>query len=92
VKRVAVRPGKEVRTSCLAAHKLLQSLTVVKRFVRGCKTLVKVAVLSFRIQDDTKSAVEAAAKGDDRSVSSLVERILRAWLIDKGYLPRDAGD
>ena len=46
----------------------------------------KDAVLSFRIPGDLKAALEREATADDRSVSSLVERILREWLILKGQL------
>ena len=50
--------------------------------------MVKTEALSFRINPDTKAALERAAKDDDRSVSSLVERILRGWLEERGYLPK----
>jgi len=49
--------------------------------------MVKKAALGFRITDEVKEALERAAKADDRSVSSLVERILKAWLMEKGFLP-----
>lgn len=48
--------------------------------------MVKDTALSFRVAADTKAALERAAATDDRSVSSLVERILRAWLIEHGHL------
>lgn len=48
--------------------------------------MAKTAVLSFRINDDTKAAITKAAAAEDRSVSYLVERILRAWLIENGHL------
>ncbi|HWX49670.1 MAG TPA: ribbon-helix-helix protein, CopG family [Roseomonas sp.] len=48
--------------------------------------MAKTEALSFRIPPDMKAALEQAAKDDDRSVSSLVERILKAWLREKGYL------
>lgn len=48
--------------------------------------MAKAAVLSFRINDDTKEAITRAAAAEDRSVSYLVERILRGWLRDSGYL------
>lgn len=44
--------------------------------------------LGVRVTPDIKTALERAAKDDDRSVSSLVERILRAWLVEKGYVPK----
>ncbi|MBP7339090.1 ribbon-helix-helix protein, CopG family [Niveispirillum sp.] len=49
--------------------------------------MVKQTALSFRVSADLKEALERAAKDDDRSVSSLVERILKSWLTEKGYLP-----
>lgn len=45
--------------------------------------MAKTAALSFRVADDLKAGLEQAATADGRSVSSLVERILRAWLIQQ---------
>lgn len=42
---------------------------------------------SMRLDPQIKEALSRAAKADDRSVSSLVERILKAWLMERGYLP-----
>jgi hypothetical protein len=42
--------------------------------------------LGVRVEPEIKAALDRAAADDDRSVSSLVERILRAWLVDRGYL------
>lgn len=50
--------------------------------------MVKLNALSFRLDADIKAALEKAAKADDRSVSSLVERILRAWLVETGFLDK----
>ncbi|MFM2044706.1 MAG: CopG-like 1 or ribbon-helix-helix domain, 5 [Pseudomonadota bacterium] len=50
--------------------------------------MVKDTALSFRVPADMKAALEKAATDDDRSVSSLVERILKGWLQDRGYLPK----
>ncbi len=49
----------------------------------------KLNALSFRIPDDMKAALERAAEADARSVSSLVTLILRDWLRDRGYLPKE---
>jgi hypothetical protein len=49
--------------------------------------MVRTAPLGFRVEPHVKEALARAAADDDRSVSSLVERILKAWLTDKGYLP-----
>ena len=48
---------------------------------------MKGTALSFRISEDVKAALERAAAADDRSVSSLVERVLRAWLTQQGHMP-----
>jgi predicted transcriptional regulator len=45
--------------------------------------VAKTAALSFRVADDLKAGLEQAATADGRSVSSLVERILRAWLVQQ---------
>ncbi|MBR0651181.1 ribbon-helix-helix protein, CopG family [Roseomonas terrae] len=41
---------------------------------------------SVRLSAEVKAAVERAAKADDRSVSNLVERVLREWLVRHGHL------
>ena len=54
--------------------------------------MAKEAVLSFRVRDDTKVAITRAASAEERSVSWLVERILREWLTKHGHLDKAAGD
>ena len=55
--------------------------------------MVKTAVLSFRINDDTKEAITKAAEAEGRSVSNLVERVLRDWLVARGHLAKsEVGD
>lgn len=51
--------------------------------------MAKTHPLGFRVEPEIKAALEKAAKEDDRSVSGLIERILRRWLIENGYLPAD---
>jgi predicted transcriptional regulator len=41
---------------------------------------------SMRLDPDLKAALERAAKHDGRSASSMLDRILRAWLVEKGFL------
>jgi hypothetical protein len=48
--------------------------------------MAKGAPLGFRVADDVKAGLRRAAAADDRSVSSLVERVLRAWLIEHGHM------
>lgn len=50
--------------------------------------MAKTNPLGVRVEPDVKTAVEKAAKDDDRSVSSMVERILKAWLTERGYLTK----
>lgn len=48
---------------------------------------------SIRLAPEIKQALERAAADDGRSVSNLMDRILRAWLTEHGYLPKpSAGD
>lgn len=54
--------------------------------------MAKDAVLSFRIPSDLKEGLEKEAAADDRSVSSLVERILRTWLAERGHRTRGIGE
>lgn len=47
--------------------------------------------LGVRVHPEIKAALERAAADDDRSVSSLVERIAAEWLVARGYLPEPEG-
>ena len=47
---------------------------------------------SMRIDPQIKEALARAAKDDDRSVSSLVERVLKAWLTKHGHLKTPSTD
>lgn len=53
---------------------------------------MKTEALSFRVAADIKAALGAAAAADGRSVSNLVERILREWLTEHGHLEAEAKD
>lgn len=50
--------------------------------------MAKTNPLGFRVEPETKAALEQAAKDDKRSVSALVEIVLVEWLKNKGYLPK----
>jgi hypothetical protein len=43
---------------------------------------------SVRMDPDVKAALTVAARDDERSVSSFMNRILRGWLVQHGYLPK----
>lgn len=66
---------------------LLQATTPHNNTVGDC-IVAKGAPIGFRIDDDIKEALKAAAKADDRSLSSLITVILRDWLQYRGYLPK----
>jgi hypothetical protein len=45
--------------------------------------------LSVRVDPSIKKAVAKAAKDDQRSTASMVEKILTEWLRLNKYLPKD---
>jgi hypothetical protein len=54
-----------------------------------CNTFLSMPrdeILNLRLTSDVKEAVRLAAEADGRSMSSMAERILREWLIEKGHL------
>ncbi len=48
----------------------------------------KDEVLNLRVPADVKAALKRAAEADDRSVSSMVLRIIREWLERNGSVIR----
>jgi hypothetical protein len=48
--------------------------------------MVKSHSLGIRLPPEVKEALEAAARADVRSVSSMAEKILTSWLKENGYL------
>ena len=52
--------------------------------------MVKTNPLGFRVEPEVKEALERAAQDDERSVSSMAERILKEWLMRKGYLSKSS--
>jgi len=48
--------------------------------------MAKGSPLGFRVAHDVKAGLQRAAAADDRSVSSLIERVLRAWLTEHGHM------
>lgn len=48
---------------------------------------IKTAQVNLRIRPELKEAAERAASEDQRSLTSLVEKLLTDYLRDKGYLP-----
>lgn len=54
--------------------------------------MVRAASIGIRLSEEVKSALEAAAKSDRRSVSSYVEMLIVAALEEKGFLPKGAAE
>jgi hypothetical protein len=42
--------------------------------------------LGFRVDHEFKEALEKAAEDDERTLSSLVQKVLREWLRERKYL------
>ncbi len=55
--------------------------------------MAKNAVISIRTDPALKDALEGAAEWDSRTLAGLVEKILKDWAVEKGYLkmPRTYG-
>jgi predicted HicB family RNase H-like nuclease len=47
----------------------------------------KTALLNARLEPRLKKAAMAAAKDERRSLTSLIENVLEAYLSERGYLP-----
>ena len=45
--------------------------------------------VSFRLLPEVKAALDAAAKADHRSVSSLLDKLVTDWLRENGRLPKE---
>jgi hypothetical protein len=52
--------------------------------------MARSAAVSVRVEPAVKSALEAAARSDDRTVAQYVERLLVAHLRERGLLPQEA--
>jgi hypothetical protein len=48
----------------------------------------KSALVQLRIRPSMKAAAEKAAAADERSLTSLIEKLLADYLRKKGYLPK----
>ena len=45
-----------------------------------------LVTLSIRVDPELKAALERAAVADDRSMASIIQRVLREWLKAKEFL------
>ena len=52
------------------------------------KRETKSAIVQLRIRPSLKAAAEKAATDDERSLTSLMEKLLADYLRKKGYLPK----
>jgi antitoxin component of RelBE/YafQ-DinJ toxin-antitoxin module len=53
--------------------------------------MVRSAFLNTRLDPEVKEAAERAARADGRSLTGLVEFLLRSYCIENGFLPKDRG-
>lgn len=51
-------------------------------------TRTKSAQINLRIRPELKEIAEKAAEDDQRSLTSLIEKLLTDYLRDKGYYPK----
>ena len=51
-------------------------------------TEIKTAQVNLRLQPSLKEAAEKAAAADQRSLTSLIEKLLVAHLRTRGFLPK----
>ncbi|MCL4715459.1 MAG: ribbon-helix-helix protein, CopG family [Hyphomonadaceae bacterium] len=49
---------------------------------------MKSLPVSFRLTPSVKAALEKAAAEDDRSVSSMLEKVVADYLRERGFLPK----
>lgn len=97
MRAVVVRPGEVLVTprsaaSCLRSAYNMPTVVATKStsFCRHFVGMARTNPLGVRVTPEIKEALERAARDDDRSVSSMVERILSVWLRERGYLPQPA--
>jgi hypothetical protein len=50
--------------------------------------MAQTTPLGVRVDKETKEALRRAADDDDRSQASMIERIIKEWLREHGYLPK----
>ena len=48
--------------------------------------MARTAVISIRTDPKLKEALEGAAYWDNRTLAGLVEKILKDWVVEKGYV------
>ena len=50
--------------------------------------MAQTTPLGVRVDPETKDALKRAAEDDDRSQASMIERMIKEWLREHGYLPK----
>ena len=54
--------------------------------MRKGSRMVRSAPVSLRLPPEMKDALAHAATAEDRTLTNLIERILRLWLADHGHM------
>jgi hypothetical protein len=57
--------------------------------LRGAMTRIKTAQINLKIMPELKEAAEKAAAADQRTLTSLIEKLLTAYCEEHGFLPSD---
>ena len=66
----------------------ISTQTICQYNISTMKQETKSAIVQLRIRPSLKAAAEKAATDDERSLTSLMEKLLADYLRKKGYLPK----
>jgi hypothetical protein len=66
----------------------ISTQTACQYNISTMKQETKSAIVQLRIRPSLKAAAEKAASDDERSLTSLMEKLLADYLRKKGYLPK----
>lgn len=74
--------------SCHATRITIRQQQICQYIVMTMTKETKSALIQLRIRPSMKAAAEKAATDDERSLTSLIEKLLADYLRKKGYLPK----
>jgi hypothetical protein len=76
---------EEIILKCLH-YKRDEEVAIKKKQIATRVNPVASALVSARVGPEILEALKKAAAADDRTVSALVQRVLKAWLKEQGFL------
>jgi predicted HicB family RNase H-like nuclease len=78
-----------LRAACFVLTTAVHSHDVLRLSIHyQHMTETKTSIVQLRIRPSLKEAAEKAASADQRSLTSLVEKVLTDYLKKNGYLPK----